>query len=93
MDRAVVLKKTKDIVSRAIDDDLILVPIYKTGKDINYIYTLNKQAAKIWDYIDGKSTLGEIRKKLKEYYNIDDKTLDKSMDEFIKDLKSIKAIE
>ncbi len=91
MKDATVIKKNKDIVARIVDDELVLVPLYKTDKDINCIYTLNESAAAIWEAIDDESTLADIKNKLgKKFFALDG---DGSIDEFLKDLKEIKAVE
>jgi len=89
---SMVLKKNPDIVSRTIEDETILMPIYKTSDEINCIYTLNDCAARIWQLIDGKKNLGKIKKMLLGEFDTDEKELDKELDKFLKDLKEIKAI-
>ncbi|MBU1134721.1 MAG: PqqD family protein [Candidatus Omnitrophica bacterium] len=64
MQGTAVLKKNKNMVTRKIADETILLPIYKTSKEINCIYTLNKPASIVWDMIDGKTTVGEIKDKV-----------------------------
>ena len=59
-----ILKKNKDMVTRKIADETILLPIYRTSKEINCIYTLNKPASIVWDMIDGKTSVGEIKDKV-----------------------------
>ncbi len=88
-----VFRKNKNMVSRKIDKELILVPIFKSDKDINEIYSFNDTAGKIWDLIDGKRTLAKIREDLLRKFAVDDKTLDKHLAEFINDLQEIKAIQ
>lgn len=87
-----VLKKTDKIVAREIEGEMILLPLYKSSKDMNYIYTLNETAAAFWSLIDGKKTLARIKEKLLNAYSVDEETLIKQMDGLIKDLESIKAI-
>ena len=64
MQNITILKKNKNMVTRKIADETILLPIYKTSKEINCIYTLNKPASIVWDMIDGKTTVGEIKDKV-----------------------------
>lgn len=92
MQDSVVLKKNPDIVRRTIEDETILMPIYKTSDEINCIYTLNEVAARIWELIDGKKNLGKIKKTLSEEFDATEKELNKKLDKFLKDLKEIKAI-
>ncbi len=87
-----VLRKNQDMVSRVIDDETILLPIYKTSKEMDCIYTLNKVASRIWELIDGKRTLGEIKKQVLKKFDTNPKEVDKEMQKFLKDLKKIKAI-
>lgn len=87
-----VLRKNPDMVTRVIDDETILVPIYKTSDEINCIYTLNKVASRIWEMFDGKKTLGQIKKKLLNKFDATPKEIDKKMQKLLEDLKEIKAI-
>ena len=93
MKDAAVLKKNPDIVSRTIEDETILMPIYKTSDEINCIYTLNSVAARIWELIDGKKSLARIKQTLLGEFDVTEKELNKELDKFLKDLKEIKAIE
>jgi len=87
-----VLRKNTDMVDRVIDDETILLPIYKTSKEINCIYTLNKVASRVWGLVDGKRTLGEIKSKVLKEFDTNPKEVNKEMQKFLKDLKEIKAI-
>jgi hypothetical protein len=80
------------MVARVIDDETILLPIYKTSKEINCIYTLNKVASRVWELLDGKKTLGEIKKIILKKFDTTPEEVDKEITKFLKDLKEIKAI-
>ncbi|MGE5279488.1 MAG: PqqD family protein [Deltaproteobacteria bacterium] len=56
-----VLHKDPDIVFRKIAGEYVLVPIRHRVGDLDNIYTLNETAARIWELIDGRRTLAEIR--------------------------------
>jgi len=92
MKESVVLRKNKDMVARVIDDETILLPIYNTSSEINCIYTLNKVASNVWSLIDGKKTLGKIKKIVLEKFDTTPKEVDKEMTKLLKDLKEMKAI-
>jgi hypothetical protein len=92
MDENLVLRKNKDMVTRVIDNETILVPIYKTSDEINCIYTLNKVGSRLWELIDGKKTLGEIKKQVLKEFDTNPEEVNKEMQKFLKDLKKIKAI-
>jgi len=92
MTGSLILRKSKDMVTRVIDDETMLLPIYKTSEEINCIYTLNKIASQVWELIDGKRTIGEIKEIILEGFDATSEEVDKEMTKFLKDLKEIKAI-
>lgn len=87
-----VLIKNRDMVTRLIDDETILLPIYKTSKEINCIYTLNKVATRIWELIDSKRTTEEIKKQILKEFDATRQEVEQEMKKFLKDLKEIKAV-
>lgn len=56
-----VYQKSADIVSRKIVDEMILVPIRRRVGDVESLYTLNEVGARIWELIDGKRSIQDIR--------------------------------
>jgi len=92
MQNTVVLRKNRNMVTRVIDDETILLPLYKSSDDINGIYTLNKVASAVWNLIDGKKTLAEIKKRVLKKFDTTPEEVDKEMQKFLKDLKEIKAV-
>jgi hypothetical protein len=92
MEEKKVMKKSDDVVAREIEGKVILMPLRKSSMDLNYIYTLNETASCAWDLFDGKSTLGEIRNSLCQRYEVTEGKVEKELTEFVKDLRSIKAI-
>ena len=87
-----VIKKSDEVVTREIEGKVILMPLHKTSKDLNYIYTLNVTASCAWGLFDGKSTMEDIRKSMSETYDVAEDKVKKELCEFVKDLKSIKAV-
>ena len=92
MDNSLVLKKNPDFVMRVIEDETILIPIYKTSEEANYIYTLNKVGQTVWNLIDGKKTLGEIKNDILKKFDTTPEEVEKELSQFLRDLKEIKAI-
>ncbi len=92
MRETMVLRKNKNMVTRVIDDETILLPIYKTSDEINSIYTLNRVASRVWKLINGKRTLGEIKKQILKDFDTIPEEVSKEMAKFLKDLKEIKAV-
>ncbi len=92
MDETMVLKKNSNIVTRVIEDETILLPIYKTSEEINCIYTLDKTASFVWKLIDGKKPYSAIKREVLEEFDASGKEVDEQMELLLKDLKEIKAV-
>lgn len=92
MKESKVLEKNPKVVTRQIEDEVILLPLCKSSDEINCIYTLNQTAARFWELIDGRKTLGEIKNALLDEFDIAEEILIEQIKELLKDFVSIKAI-
>ncbi len=84
--------KDPNIVSRKIAGEVILVPIRKSVGDLESIYTLNEVAARIWELIDGKKKVKDIKKAIVEEYQIGEEEAEKDLLELLSQLRELKAI-
>ena len=80
------------MVSRRIEDEVILVPIRQNVADLESIYTLNEVGAHIWDQIDGRRTTAEILALMVGQFEVSEEEAQKDLREFIEQLSSIGAI-
>ena len=87
-----VYSKSDSIVFRKIADEVILVPIRQNVGDLESIYTLNETAARIWELIDGKIKVKEIKEKLIEEFEVTPEEAEKDIVEHLMQLEEIKAI-
>jgi hypothetical protein len=87
-----VYKKNDSVVSRKIADEFILVPIRQNVGDLESIYTLNEVAARIWELIDGKMKVREIKDKIVEEFEVAPEEAEKDLIENLQQLEKIKAI-
>ena len=87
-----VYTKSDSIVFRKIADEFILVPIRQNVGDLESIYTLNETGARIWELIDGKMKVGEIKEKLVEKFEVTHEKAEKDIIAHLQQLESIKAI-
>jgi hypothetical protein len=87
-----VYSKSDSIVSRKIADEFILVPIRQNVGDLESIYTLNETAARIWELIDGKMKVVEIKEKIVEEFEVAPEEAEKDIIEHLMQLEEIKAI-
>lgn len=97
MDHGYYLKKrfakNDSIVSRNIAGEFILVPIRQRGEDVDCIYTLNEVAARIWELIDARRTVEDIRDRIVQEYDVAPEVAEQdSLDLLIK-LVSVQALD
>lgn len=85
-------RKDPNIVSRKIADEVILVPIKQKMSDIASIYTLNKAGARIWELIDGKRRVKEIKDVLMEEFEVDPVQAEDDLIEFLQQLNEAEAV-
>jgi hypothetical protein len=91
MDKDIILKKNKNIVSRLIAGEMVLVPISRNSSETNCIYTLNESATKVWDLIDGKRKLSAISEVLAKEFSSSQPELEKELNKLVKEFVGIKA--
>jgi CTP synthase (UTP-ammonia lyase) len=87
-----IYKKSDSIVSRKIADEFILVPIRQNVGDLESISTLNEVAARIWELINGKKKVREIKDKIVEEFEVTPQQAEKDLIEYLKQLEGIEAI-
>jgi len=87
-----VYKKSDSIVSRKIGDEFILVPIKQDVGDLESIYTLNETAARIWELIDGKIKVTDIKERIVQEFEITPTEAERDLIEHLQQLEGIRAI-
>ncbi len=86
-----VYKKSDSFVSRKIANEFILIPIRQNVADLESIYTLNEVGARIWELMDGKMTMREIKEKIVEEFEVTALEAEKDIAEYLQQLEKIKA--
>jgi len=92
MEDKLIFKKNPEVISRVIEDETILLPLYRTSDEIDCIYTLDTSASRVWELINGKQTLGKIKKVLLKEFDATPAEIDKELHQLLIDLSEIKAI-
>ena len=85
-------KKSDSIVFRKIADEVILVPIRQNVGDLESIYTLNGTATRIWELMDGKIKVREIKEKIVEEFEVAPEEAGKDLMEYLQQLEKVSAI-
>ena len=74
--------RNSKIIAREIAGELFLVPVSGNLADMQRMFSLTSVASYIWQQMDGKHSLGEIRDALIEQYDIDKNRADEDILEF-----------
>jgi hypothetical protein len=82
----------KDIVSRNIAGETILVPIRGNLADMQYIFTLNSVGAYIWDQLNGEKKLADILEMILDRFEISRLEAEKDILEFIEQVSEKKLV-
>ena len=87
-----VYQKNQNFVFRQIDDETLLVPIKDNVGDLGSIYNLNPVAAFVWQHLDGKKTLNDIKDLMTGEFEVSDPDAEQDLTEFVAQLEKIDAI-
>ncbi len=86
-------QKASSIVSRKIADEMILVPIRRKVGEVECLYTLNEVAARVWELLDGKTSLQAVRDTLFGEFAVGEQEAREDLMVLIEQLQQIGAIE
>src|SRR5512135_558961 len=81
-----VFVRGKDIVSRKIAGEIFLVPVKGQLADMQKIFSLSLVAEYIWERLDGKKKVDEIRNDIVARFDVDPQQADADIQEFIAEL-------
>ena len=79
--------KEKDLVTRCVAGETIIVPIKNKVGDLGSIYTLNEVGTMIWELIDGKKSVSKIVEAVHNTYEVKLEEAEKDTLEFINSLE------
>lgn len=86
-------RKSLSIISRPIGEEIVIVPTEGGKQDLEKIYTISGSGVRIWNLIDGKTTLGIVRKILIKEFDVSSEKLEKDLVLIINELINKKFIE
>ncbi|MGB3904718.1 MAG: PqqD family protein [Anaerolineae bacterium] len=87
-----IYRQDDSIVSRRIEDEVILVPIRQNVADLESIYTLNEVGTYVWEQIDGQRTTAEILALTVKEFEVSEEEAQKDLTDFVQQLSAIGAI-
>ena len=85
-------KRNENFVFRKIENETILVPIKDNVGDMGFIFNLNEVGAFVWEHLDGKNRLLDIKNMISEEFEVSSQEAEEDLCEFVGELKEIDAI-
>ena len=79
-------KKDERIVTRDVAGETILVPIRGKLAELQRIFSLNPVAEYIWQELDGKRSVEEIRNDVLANFAVEKEQAGREIDQFVKEL-------
>jgi hypothetical protein len=87
-----VFTRSDRIVGRRIAGEYVLVPLVGRGADADFIYTLNRVAAAMWESLDGKATGEDVVRRVVGQFEVDESRAGRDYLELMETLESIDAV-
>jgi hypothetical protein len=87
-----VFARSDRIVGRRIAGEYVLVPLVGRGADADFIYTLNRVAAAMWESLDGKATGNDVVGLVVERFEVDAARAERDYLELMETLESIEVV-
>ena len=87
-----VFARSERIVGRRIAGEYVLVPLVGRGADADFIYTLNRVAAAMWESLDGKATGNDVVGLVVQRFEVDAQRAGEDYLQLMETLESIGAV-
>ena len=81
------------MATRQVAGEALLVPVRGRLAEMQKIFALNLVAGHIWQELDGKRSLGEIRDSVMAHFDVGREEADRDVQEFIEELLEAGLVE
>jgi hypothetical protein len=85
--------RNREVVSRQIEGELIIVPIRRGLGDLNSLYTLNAVGSVVWDFLAVEHTLTEMIERVCEEFEVTAVQAQKDIQDFLGSLLEERLIQ
>ena len=79
--------KDKELVTRDVAGEEIIVPIKGHVGDLEGVFTLNEVGSMIWQLIDGQTTARQIMEAVRNEYDVEAPEAEKDLLDFLRSLE------
>src|SRR5271157_2589749 len=86
------LIRNREVVSRQIEGELIIVPIRSGVGDLNSLYTLNPVGSVLWDFMAEGHTVGEMVQRVCDEFEVTKNQAEQDIETFLGSLLEEKLV-
>ena len=79
--------KEKELVTRDVAGEIIIVPIKGHVGDLEGVFTLSEVGAMIWQLIDGQTTVRQLMEVVRNEYDVESSEAGKDVVDFLRSLE------
>jgi hypothetical protein len=87
------LQRSRNVVSRVVADEAIVVPIRRGAADMDSIYTFNETGTSLWALIETNRSAAELVSHLQSQYGLSAEQAAADTEKFLADLSEAGLIE
>ena len=87
------VQRSRNVVSRVVADEAIVVPIRRGAADMDSIYTFNDSGSLLWSLIEQGRTAGDLAAHLQAEYGITAEQATADTEKFVNELSEAGLIE
>lgn len=87
------IQRNRNVVSRVVADEAIVVPIRRGAADMDSIYTFNESGSLLWAMIEGGRSTEDLAAHLQAEYGISAEQAAADTEKFIEELREAGLIE
>jgi hypothetical protein len=87
------ISQSRNVVSRVVADEAIVVPIRRGAADMDSIYTFNETGTRLWAMIEAHSSPAELAAHLESEYGLSAEMAAADTNRFLADLTEAGLIE
>lgn len=84
--------KNGEFVTRTIVGETIIVPVRGSVADLDAIYNLNEVGSRIWELLDGSTTVDEITRTIGREFDVSCQEACRDVQEFLDALQTLRII-
>lgn len=85
--------RNREVVSRQIEGELVIVPIRRGVGDLNSLYTLNPVGSALWNFMNESHTLPEMVNRVCDEFEVSTSQAQSDIQEFLGSMLEEKLIQ